>query len=284
MSMSSEALAAYAPTKVGSSATDLIINLKLASLVGVGLSTTTVSGSAPPSYNPTGFTLASVNQTLNLGAATGGLLNQGVKTGLITATAKGALPTSTATATVNNLGLDLRLIVLTLVGINATVISSTTAFDGQNLIGDSNIVGLNLSTILPGLALGAAVNGNPAANTNISPLATRALGLNIIENEQIFSSSISAATPANPHGIETGMLTTSALHVSYKDFLVRGALLTGDIYIAQSSASFTRPAPETATWMMLIVGFGAIGMTLRSRNRANLSEDEEGLARVALAA
>ncbi len=282
MSMSNAAHAENPATKVGSGANGLIVNLGvLTPAVGITIASEgPTSGSATvasPTYSGS-HTIASVNQTAALGNTTNltvlGVpvplsvpLTQGVKTGIITTSASGTFPTSTATATVNDLGVDANLSTalgtLLLLGIDAKTISSTTSFTGGvlgTLHGSSTITNLSLSTLIPGLNVSVNAAANPAANTTILDLGSL-VGLKIIANEQILTDVVTGNT-------HTATLTTNALDINFTNFLLGGKILNGQIIVAQSSASFTRAVPEMSTWAMMIIGLGGLGGSLRSRNRA----------------
>ena len=241
---------AVAATTISSSATDLSISLSALTLP-VGLTVGTASGTAGAAYNVDN-TFLGVNQGLGLG----GGLNQGVTTGVLRAAAASNGTTGSATASVNGLGLNLSVLGLTTVGLGTGLITSNTVFDGATLTGSSSVANLTLSSLLFSVPLDAGLLASTAANRTLVNI----LGLTVTLNEQI-------ASDMTLNGINTRSLTTNALRVSYRDFLIGGSLLSGDIIVGQSQVSVAQPVPEPATWAMMIVGFGMVGGVLRRQQR-----------------
>ncbi|PZU09575.1 PEPxxWA-CTERM sorting domain-containing protein [Sphingomonas sp.] len=253
---------AWAVSSISSNATDLKVALNIAGL-SAGVTTGTASGTAAPAYNVSNQ-FAAANQSLSLGNVIGGSLSQDISTGIMTAAAQSAFPvspTGSASATINNLGLGLAVDLGFLGSLNAlslgsSAITSTTNFDGANFTGVSSIANLTLSSLLVSVPINAAVVASSAANRTLIDV----LGLKVILNEQVTGDQ----TIGN---LNTRSLTTNALHIIYDNFAVSGGLLSGDIIVGQSQVSVSSAVPETATWAMMIVGFGAIGGALRRQKR-----------------
>jgi hypothetical protein len=194
----------------------------------------------------------------------GGLLGQGLSTGVMTASAQSNFPasnTGSASATINNLGLGLAVDLgflgsLNVLSLGSSAITSTTTFDGSTFTGVSSLANLTLNSLLFSLPIDASAYVGTAANRTLLDI----LGLKIVLNEQI-------ATDQMIAGLETRSLTTNALHLVYDNFLIGSNLLSGDIVIGQSQVSVTQAVPEPATWAMMIVGFGGIGYALRRQKK-----------------
>lgn len=252
--------ASAAITNISSSATGLYANLSIGSLVGLEVGPlATASGSAPPAYSDSD-TVLGVDQSLNLGM----LFSQSLSTGVINAAAQSNGFSGHGTAQVDGLGVGLDLQIpflpsVTLLGLDAGVIQSSTIFDGTGLNGSSSIADLTLNALILSVPIDLDGVVNAAPNTVLLNL----LGLKITLNEQIFASNVAG-------NVTTNSLTTNALHIAYSDFLVGGRLLNGDIIVAQSIASYseTPAVPEPATWALLISGFGIVGMAARRRRPA----------------
>ncbi|WP_426169412.1 PEPxxWA-CTERM sorting domain-containing protein [Sandarakinorhabdus sp. DWP1-3-1] len=262
-----------AVTVISSSAFGISANLTLLGFIGVGLGPlASVAGSATPAYSTTG-TVASVDQTLSLGVPVLAAVNERVSTGVIDTSASSpypTTPTSTATSTVNDLGLALTTKTIlgspiNILTIGATTLSSTTSANAANTLGVtslSNITGLTFS----GLALGAlTIDGSLFANAAPNTVILDVLGLRIIANEQI----------TNGNGTDLLGRTTNALRVSFDNFIIGGGLLSGDVTVAHSRAEIVGlplidlgPIPEPSTWLQMIAGFGLVGVAARRRRPA----------------
>ena len=100
----------------------------------------------------------------------------------------------------------------------------------------------------------ASLFSNPSPNT----VLFNALGLSIILNEQIFSGD----------GINSKGIITNAIDVSFNGFNLGTGLKSGNIILGQTRAAVTASpgaVPEPSTWAMLLIGFGAIGFSMRRR-------------------
>lgn len=217
------------------------------------------SGSAPPNYNVSN-SVASVNQNI---ALTSGqiVFSEALSTGLLTSNSNGTATGAQATATVDNLSLGIGTFLSTLFNISATTIES---FSQANTVGGFDASG---TTTIEGLVLGGSIFGglvidgslfvNPAPNTVLFSGG----GLSIILNEQILSA----------NGI-----TTNAINIGFTNFALGTDLKNGNVIIASTSA-FASPGaagavPEPATWAMMLIGFGAIGVGMRRRRGATLRQ------------
>lgn len=266
------ALATPAPAAetITSSGYALSADLGLLGFLGVAIAPVVpVGGSAPPAYNLTQSVLT-LDQNLLLGVPGVVTVRELISTGLLTTTASSSLPgtpVGQGSATVNDLsaGLSTRVSIapaLNILTIGAGTVTSTSSVEGNGAISATGITvieGLTLS----GLALGLlTIDGSAFVNPAPNTVLLNVLGLSIVLNEQLFSG----------NGVDTLGLTTNAIHVAFRDFLVGGSLLTGDIIIGSSSAAIAvtpdaGAVPEPATWLQLITGFGLIGVLLRSRRR-----------------
>jgi hypothetical protein len=216
-------------------------------------------GTAPAPYNVT-TTLVSLNSTSNLS-----LGSLAVTTGLITDTAASTYtgtnsPASTATSTVNNLGLNLAIPVAgSLLMIDATTLTSTSSASRSGtgpitLTGSSEIEDLAIS----GLGLNAVtLNATALAATPANDDLLSVLGLNVIANYQ---------TPIYVNGTDKTGIQTAALAIQFNNFALGTGALNGTILIADSAAS----VPEPATWGMMIVGLVAIGFGARRRRKVSV--------------
>lgn len=268
--LAASAVPASAATVISSSAHGVDVNLRVAGVVRADVGPIgSVSGSAGPAYAQSN-TVATVNQSATLLALPLVNVRERLSTGVINTSASSAFPavaTGAASASVNGLGLglDLRVagIPTTLLSIGARTIGSSTTIDattGLSAVGQTVIEGLTLSgTALAGLSIDLAAFANPAANS----VLVNALGLKIVFNEQIRTGD----------GMSSLDLTTNAIRVSFDNFLLSGALLTGDVVIAQSRAGVSGfvpgvvpgAVPEPAAWAMMIAGFGLVGAAMRTR-------------------
>lgn len=268
------AMPAQAATMASSSAYGAKANVGiLGNSVAVLAEVAPVSGSAPAPYDNSN-TVLGVNQNFTL--VNGVLVDvvQHIGTGIITTSASSAYPgalTATSSAQIAGLsfGLNTQLtfppITLASIGIAADVISSTTTVGagpgGLWGAGSSTLAGLDLTGSLLGaldIDVGALVNAAP--NTLID---LGAISLLFNEQGEILDG-------------DSGIFRfTNAIHISLSDFLFDGNLLNGDIILGHSQASITgyeptvtpptSPVPEPASWAMMILGFGVVGLMARRR-------------------
>lgn len=220
------------------------------------------SGSAPPNYNVSN-SVASVNQNIGL---TSGLtvISETLSTGLLSSNSTGTATGAQATATVNNLslGIGAAAFVSSLFNISATTIESfsqANTVGGFDASGTTTIQGLVLGgSALGGLVIDGSLFVNPAPNTVLFSGG----GLSIILNEQILSA----------NGI-----TTNAINIGFSNFAVGTGLQNGNVILAQTQASATAgiaaAVPEPETWAMMLIGFGAVGASMRRRRAALLRQD-----------
>lgn len=215
------------------------------------------SGTAPPNFNNTN-TVASLNTTVGL---TGGpiVFSEALSTGLLSSNSIGTATGASATATVNDLSLSIgsTAFLSALFNISATTIESFSSASAGGLIGTTTIEGLVLGgSIFGGLIFDGSLFVNPNPNTVLFNSA----GLSVILNEQILSG----------NGI-----TTNAINIGFNNFALGTGLKNGNIILAQTQASFTQGAngavPEPATWAMMLIGFGAVGVAMRRRKKLQLA-------------
>ena len=258
LAAASAALPALA-LNISSSANDLSASLNAGGVASVTIGPINpVGGSAPPAYSVSN-TVASVTVSNDL--STLGVLssNLGATTGVLSSSASSPFtptPTGTATATVNGLNLNLSasgLAPLTLLSLSATTVTSTTSVSGFGSLqahGSSSIEGLTLNGSLIGLgALSGVTYINPPANDVIFDAG----GLEVILNQQI------------PLGGGVG-LQTNAIAVLFNDVPLGVSLVDGSIDVATSQALISgapAPAPEPASWVMMLSGAALCGAMLR---------------------
>lgn len=218
------------------------------------------SGTAPPNYNVSN-SVASLNQTATLTTGVGGTSEQ-LQTGLLSSNSMGTATGASATATVDRLSVGIGTTTLatsflaSIFGIEATTIQSTSSASISGLTGSTTIADLMITgSGLGGFTFSAAGNSTPMPNTVLFMSAL--LGVSIILNEQIISGN---------------SITTNAIHVAFNNFAVGTGLKSGDIIISQTQAAFTPGSPgavpEPSTWAMMLLGFGAIGVSLRRRRKS----------------
>jgi len=212
--------------------------------------------------------VASVNQTFALTSGPVGTTER-LQTGLLTSNSTATATGASATATVNNLSVGIGPTTLatpflaSIFGLTATTIQSTSTASMSGLAGSTIIEGLTITgSGLGGFTFSAAGNITPAANTQLSPAFLLALGVSIILNEQIVSGN---------------SITTNAIHITFNDFLLAdGGLKDGDIIVSSTTAAFTAgqtgAVPEPATWAMMLIGFGAMGVSMRRRRQRENSQ------------
>ena len=221
------------------------------------------SSASSPGTSPGMASVASVNQTF---ALTSGLVgtSERLQTGLLTSNSTATSTSASATATVNSLSVGigpttvLTPFLASIFGLTATTIQSTSTASMSGLTGSTTIADLMITgSGLGGFTFSAAGNSTPAPNTQLSPAFLLALGVSIILNEQI---------------VTGNSITTNAIHVSFNDFLLAdGGLKDGDIIVSSTTAAFnagqTGAVPEPATWAMMLIGFGAMGVSMRRRRQ-----------------
>ena len=230
------------------------------------------SGSTPGAYNNTG-TLASVNQSTNIGVSGLATLSDRITAGIAderassngTTTATGTITLAAPTVALNST-ITLPIIgttTTTLLGLSADAITSTSTVTNMGGVltatGLSSIANLQFNGALAPLAsivalLGGTLNGSAAANSTFSLLGNTVV---LTLNEQIRSSA------ADMLGIET-----NALHLSLNGYqLLGGGVLSGDFVLGHSAASISGAVPEPASSAMMIAGFGLVGAALRGTRR-----------------
>ncbi len=265
---------AKSATVVSSGASDISFNLRLLGLASVGLGPlTTASGSAGASY-ASSDTVASATDTLNIGVLGLVGVQQRLSTGALTSAAQSPFPISqsgSGRAEVDNLSTSFGTVFLgqftNLLGITATSLvsrSSVAAPGGiASATGFTQIEGLTLSgDLLGSVFIDGSLLVNPDPNTLLFSLGV--LGsetLKIILNEQ---------TPVS-NGVHTAGISTNAIHVIFNGLPVGSGLLSGNIYIARSTALISdadASVPEPAVWAQMIAGFALAGLVLRRRQRS----------------
>jgi len=221
------------------------------------------SGTAPPDFNNSN-SVASVNQNIALTSGVLGVggVSEAISTGLLTSNSTGTATGANATATVNNFSLNIgtNAFLSSLFNLSATTIQSfsqANTVGGFDASGTTTIEGLVLGgSILGGLVIDGSAFINPAPNT----VLFNGGGLTIILNQQILSA----------FGI-----TTNAINIIFDDFAVGTGLKDGNIIIASTTASATTGAtgavPEPTTWAMMLIGFGAVGVSMRRRKKVQLA-------------
>lgn len=265
---------AAAATTVASDSTALDVNLSvLNGVVVVGADVALASGTAAPAYN-LDMTVLSVATTTGLGLGSlATTFNTGTATNAVDDSASSPYPTTlsgTATSTVHGLTSNLALIsaLTNLLHISATTLTSTSTATKPggtlNLLGTSSITNLSVFDALDGpLGTTVTVGASGAVSTPINDLILSAAGLDVYTNYQ---------TPVIHGGITDG-INTAALALRLNNFVLGTGLLSGTVLFADSQASISgAPAsaavPETATWAMMLVGFGLIGALARRRHQA----------------
>ena len=261
------AASANATTVIRSGAYGVQVKLSVLSVVKAQVGPlASTDGIAGTGYDTTG-TLASLNQTLGLGALTG----LKIGTGLMTTGAESVFPltpTGDADALVNGLNLSLTAGRISSLGLTANTLTSHSEVEGvdaASATGTSKISGLKLTVLGINLInLGASEFITAPANSNLlSLLGLNAIsGLNIIVNEQI---------PLAGSNAKYAGITTNALHLIFSNFLLGTDRLYGDVIISSTRAyidNANSATPEPATWIQMITGFGLIGVAARRRKKA----------------
>ena len=113
------------------------------------------------------------------------------------------------------------------------------------------------SDVFRALVFDGSLFSNPAPNTVILNVG----GLRIVLNEQTLLGD----------GLTSSGIETNAIHVGFNNFVAGTGLVNGNIILGHTSALATlgQPGavPEPATWAMMLIGFGAVGFSMRRRSR-----------------
>jgi hypothetical protein len=72
--------------------------------------------------------------------------------------------------------------------------------------------------------------------------------------------------------LDTFTLNPTNLAAGPHTLTVVGNIVSGPSAAFSGTINFNTPVPEAATWMMMILGFGAIGFTMRRRRRPVLAQ------------
>ncbi len=224
-------------TTISSSSTGLNVALTIAGIpIAVG-PVLPAAGSAPPTYDVTNsgsFSLPAV----------------GLSAGTVTDTASSSFPpTETGTATSTEDGFSFTPAGGAIFDVAATTISSTSSVNGTSpATGSTTITGLSLT--IAGQTFTFPGTQTPTANDVLLNIG----GVTVTLNQQI------------PDTTETEGITTNAIAIDFADFHVGSNVVNGAIDIGQSAASLTL-IPEPATWVEMLLGFGALGLVVRARTR-----------------
>jgi hypothetical protein len=156
-------------------------------------------------------------------------------------------PTGTASATIEDLSVGLA----PFLSLTATTISSESTVSGTGPLtatGATNIEDLVISGSLIGTPI--TFSGVPSAN-------------DVIFNSDGLTVALNLQVPSGD-GARTAGIITDALAISFNGFPSGLNIVNGFIVVDNSQASIT--VPEPATWIEMLVGFGAIGfLALRAR-------------------
>lgn len=247
-----------------SSANDASVQLSVASTVKASTVVAPIQGSTPVAYDNTNGATGVANSWLLVGgvASAYDLLNIGAATTEASSSfTAGVLTSTTGTARLTNVNSTLETVLAGLptigLGITADTITSTTTagIDANGTpysTGSVTFANLNLAgSLLSGLNLDLAAFANAGPNTVALSLA----GLKLTLNEQLVSS-----TPA------TIAQQTNAVHLALNQYAYDGGLISGDVILGHSQAQ-TSAVPEPAVWMSMIIGFGIVGLSLRTSRR-----------------
>jgi hypothetical protein len=221
-------------TTISSSSTGLNIALTVAGIpISVG-PVSPASASAPPPYDVTN------SGSFNLPAF--GL------SGSVSDTASSSFPpTETGTATATTDGFSFAPVGGAIFDVTATTISSTSSVNGTSAATGSTTI-TDLSLTIAGHSFTFPGTQTPSANDVIFNTG----GVIVTLNQQI------------PDTTETQGVTTNAIAINLVDFHVGSNVVNGAIDIDQSAASLA-VIPEPATWVEMLVGFGAVGLLMRGR-------------------
>jgi hypothetical protein len=198
----------------------------------------TAFGSAPAQYSVTDVLPSEVIPGL---LSTGGLLGAAV------ISPDPSTPIGAGFATVDDLFLSLGVF-----NLSATTITSDSFVSGlgsPKAAGISNVLQLTLSGGLLGTSI--TFSGIPPANDVIFNSG----GLKITLNQQ------------TPDVAETAGITTDALVVDFTAVPFGPNVVNGDVVVSSSEASIT-VVPEPASWIEMLLGFGAVGFLMRGRAKA----------------
>ena len=236
-------------------------------------------GTAPGPYN--GFQQQpSFDFAIDLGDQGNEIeFSQALQTGLVRSTASSPFPqspTGTATSRLNNVVTRLQSVARDqtthdFLDLSATSITSTSSVSGLGslkVVGSSQFQNLLISGSALGLqTIGGSAFNNPAPNT----VVFNSGGLKIILNEQF----------PGGDGVNSANIQTFAFDAIFTDFQFGQNLLTGRLFVGESSARITGRArhlfsdftngpalaavPEPAAWAEMLVGFGITGLLMRRR-------------------
>jgi hypothetical protein len=225
-------------TTISSSSTGLNIALTVAGIpIAVG-PVLPAARSAPPTYDITNsgsFSLPAI----------------GLSAGTVTDTASSSfLPTETGTATATDDDFSFAPAGGAIFQVGATTISSTSSVNGTSPATGSTTI-TDLSLTIAGQTFTFPGTQTPLANDVLLNIA----GVTVTLNQQI------------PDTTETEGITTNAIAIDFTSFHVGPNVVNGAIDIGQSEASLAA-IPEPATWLEMLVGFGAVGLLARARPRS----------------
>lgn len=130
-------------------------------------------------------------------------------------------------------------------------------FGSLNAVGSTTIQGLTVSGTLIGTPITESIS--PPPNTTVFDAG----GLDIVLNYQ---------TPVS--GPDVAGVTTDAVYIGLTDLPLGTSLVNGDIILSQSQAEITGApvvVPEPQAWALMLLGFGIVGLGLRSRPRSSPS-------------
>ncbi len=253
---------AHATTSISSSAYGLYVNLSVAGLNPVLGPLAPAGGMAAPPYDVSNQ-LASVDETVGLGALGLTTFSEHLGTSLIKSNARSPFPptpTGSAKNTVDTFSANLDGttfgIPVTLFDIGARTITSSAKVTSLGAIGSSALEDLTITgTALGGLTIDGSLYAHAAPNT----ILFDAGGLEIILNEQ---------TPSGD-GVTSGGVMVNAIHAIFTDFALGTGLLNGDVIVSHSEAEIlgVSAVPEPGTWAMMLLGVAGIGFSARRRAR-----------------
>jgi hypothetical protein len=257
LAIAAAAPAAHAITNM-SSAGDIYATLTIGSLVngtiGPFTSASGFSTGAQPFYASSDTLASAMGQLGTTGPLATGM---SVSTGLLSSSASGGPVTTTASSTIDDLALSVKLAgapLITLGGPSNVITSTSTATyvpgGMDTLVGSSSLTDLTLDVLGDHINLSAYAHAPP--NT-VVPIAG-IVGLVITVNKQVETIS----------GGEESILT-DALDIDFNDLHLVGlplsSIVSGDIVLGQSFAE----VPEPAAWMGMLFGFGMMGGLMRRR-------------------
>jgi hypothetical protein len=264
---------AGAVTTISSSAYGLGVDLSILTLVDVGVGPTAVYGGTAPIAYGGSQSVASVNASVGLLIAA-----LSVNTGLLKASASSPFtptPTGTATGEVDGLGSGLALLVGgTVLDISADTIKSTSSVSGAGALDATGATTLENLKITGLSALGGT---DVDLSGTVTPVANDVVfnsnGLEIELNQQTH-------TGANGPASSSDGMTTNALVIDFKNFLLGGDLLNGSFIVGHSQADIegspVGAVPEPAAWIEMLAGVGLLGFVARRRRRHAASRPVAG--------